>query len=103
MQTHTQIRRRAAQLGCLFAPRRSHKQAGAGENSAPMRLENAAVDTTTRSEIISVDDQVFHDDSPFAALGPSRNAASSAASSCPAWAFVRGSARWRRSQRASTM
>src|SRR2546429_6692004 len=104
MQPHTQIRSGATQLACLFAPRRFHKQAGAGENAALMRFENAAVDTATGAEIIAIDDQEFHDDTSLVAGRPSRiNVASSATSNSSAPASMLDCSRPRRSHRASAV
>src|SRR2546429_9951321 len=104
MQPHTQIRSGATQLACLFAPGRVHKQAGAGENAALMRFENAAVDTATRAEVIAIDDQVFHGEtSLLATLSRFPKAVSRANSSCLTSALARVCAARRRSERTTGM
>ena len=60
MQTHAQLRRRPSKRGSLFAPRRVHEQARAGEDAVAMRFDDPAIDPAAGPEIISVDDRKFH-------------------------------------------
>ena len=59
VQSDAQSRQVATELGRLFAPGRVHEQAGTREDTAPVRLDNAAVDTATGPQIVAVDDETL--------------------------------------------
>ena len=102
VQAHAQTRRAAAQLRCLPAGRRVHQQARARQDAALVRFDDAAIDPAARAKVIGVDDQIFHDDTSLAATRFQTPRATFRASiSRLVQAFLRGSARWRRSSRAN--